>query len=63
MTSDCEHTVDDIARLDPSGLTLDGEEIVCWAECDCGAATLVRAGIDDVQLDEGGGATYGGSDE
>lgn len=50
--SECDHTIDDIARIDPDGITLHGDELTMWGECECGRATIVTAEIADVELDE-----------
>lgn len=63
MSDDCDHGVEDVARIDTDGLVLhDDGTIESWAECECGAATIVRATIDSVELDSGDGPTYGGDD-
>ena len=47
---DCDHTVDDVGRIDPDGITLHDDELLMLGECECGAPTTVTAEIQDVEL-------------
>lgn len=49
---ECQHTIDDIERIDPDGIALnDDGTVTMWAECQCSLPTTVTAEIADVEVD------------
>lgn len=57
-TEQCEHPPSRLTRVDDSGSVQKGGELYLWAECECGAPTILRTTIEDIEVDTEGTAEH-----